>query len=1015
MRWFLHVALVYSITSVVLGYELPHIIAPESPLPRLDSRLAKLARSHAKKVPVRLQRGKDARDGEVVVIVEPPPGQGSAGIDVGALRALGGKVLAQSKHLARVAIPIENLEAASRIVGVNFLRLPFRPLSNVVVSEGVPLIGADEYHTNGLRGSGVDVAIIDEGFSRADDLGSDMPSTWQYRDFTRRGMYLGGPHGTACAEIIHDIAPEAELHLLRIDDLVDLENAKDYCIENGIDVISHSMSWLGTGFGDGRGLTCDIVDDAEEKGILWVNSAGNYAKRQYSALWRDSNASGWLDFSGPEDEVLLLEEAAVGDTIEVWLTWNDWPTSSENYDLYLYKMNDSGEIEKVEESTTVQSGSHPIEAIEYPVREDGIYGAAIWKDPDARGTVVKLWSGHHDLTEYASLIGNIGTPADAAGSFSVGAAAYFDWRTGRIAPYSSKGPTADGRIKPNIVAPTQVRTASFPGFGGTSGAAPHAAGAAALLLSGDPNQTLQQLRLALTENARDLGSPGKDNTFGNGLLTLPAPPRFDTALRTSWDGYWAVEDGEIRARENTWRFTHYTTTAGEVVVHGVANVTITNETDQTQRMNFNLAFLDAGESELADRYVPLENEITLSSGQSRQLRVEFEAGFSSLAIATQVARVTFFGSFTRILDPPVAAFSASPTRGGAPLTVHFTNRSTGIIGSNLWRFGNGALSSVENPTYTYTDPGDYTVTLRVANPGGEDTISRTVTVTAPPEAHLLVRATIGSRRYNAPLKAIANRRVKFEVLKYTRTDMGDSISVDEFVVTVPSILGTLIADGEIRVSTVAGRKGNVTISAEGVVATFPLEIIPSSIDHLVIEPSVATVSPGQRIDFNARGVDRFGNIFNVVGANLGWHCVPSSIGIIDSRTGIFTAGEGAGVGYIIAVVSRSLRFGDSEASANRSVKIVVASATPTQFALHQNHPNPFNPETIIRFDLPHTTWVRLTVYNLVGQSVASLVDQVMEKGNHEVVWRPAGPPAGIYIYRLESDGFEEARKMLLLH
>ena len=73
------------------------------------------------------------------------------------------------------------------------------------------------------------------------------------------------------------MAPEAELTLLKAGDLVDLENAKDFCIREGIDIINHSITWP-DGFGDGRGRVCDIVNDAADNGILWVNAAGNYGR-----------------------------------------------------------------------------------------------------------------------------------------------------------------------------------------------------------------------------------------------------------------------------------------------------------------------------------------------------------------------------------------------------------------------------------------------------------------------------------------------------------------------------------------------------------------------------------------------------------------------------------------------------------------------------------------------------------------------------------------------------------------
>ncbi len=92
---------------------------------------------------------------------------------------------------------------------------------------------------------------------------------------------------------------------------------------------------------------------------------------------------------------------------------------------------------------------------------------------------------------------------------------------------------------------------------------------------------------------------------------------------------------------------------------------------------------------------------------------------------------------------------------------------------------------------------------------------------------------------------------------------------------------------------------------------------------------------------------------------------------------------------------------------------------PHKFALHQNYPNPFNPSTTVAFDLPHRSPVKLTVFNVLGQTVNVLIDDVLPAGNHEVAWdgRSAyGEPAasGIYLYRLESEERSDVKKMILL-
>ena len=64
--------------------------------------------------------------------------------------------------------------------------------------------------------------------------------------------------------------------------------------------------------------------------------------------------------------------------------------------------------------------------------------------------------------------------------------------------------------------------------------------------------------------------------------------------------------------------------------------------------------------------------------------------------------------------------------------------------------------------------------------------------------------------------------------------------------------------------------------------------------------------------------------------------------------------------------------------------------TPAAYELAQNYPNPFNPSTTIRYSLPHTSFVRLTVYNTLGQQVAQLVNEQQQAGNHDVVFRDDG-------------------------
>ncbi|MEE9169879.1 MAG: T9SS type A sorting domain-containing protein, partial [bacterium] len=95
---------------------------------------------------------------------------------------------------------------------------------------------------------------------------------------------------------------------------------------------------------------------------------------------------------------------------------------------------------------------------------------------------------------------------------------------------------------------------------------------------------------------------------------------------------------------------------------------------------------------------------------------------------------------------------------------------------------------------------------------------------------------------------------------------------------------------------------------------------------------------------------------------------------------------------------------------------------PTEYFVDQNYPNPFNPSTTIRFGLPASGHAMLRVFNLLGQRVATLVDEQKLAGNYEVQWQAGDVPSGAYFYRIQVTGaakdgksaFVETKKMYLI-
>lgn len=88
--------------------------------------------------------------------------------------------------------------------------------------------------------------------------------------------------------------------------------------------------------------------------------------------------------------------------------------------------------------------------------------------------------------------------------------------------------------------------------------------------------------------------------------------------------------------------------------------------------------------------------------------------------------------------------------------------------------------------------------------------------------------------------------------------------------------------------------------------------------------------------------------------------------------------------------------------------------TPHAFALHQNFPNPFNPGTVVRYDLPAPSDVRLAVFDMLGRQVAVLVQERKPAGQHSLTFNAGALPSGTYLVRLQADGLTQTRSMLLV-
>ena len=496
--------------------------------PKIESCLQKLEKEY-KKSAVAAKAFAQSRNirieyqNKVTVYLISEPG---TTVDELTLQPYGAEIIKRADNVSKIKAPINMLKAiADNVKGVSFIQLPDKPIPLVVESEGVALTEASLYHSEGYTGSGVKVAVIDGGFAELSAAISDgeIPNSVVMVDCTGASCLSTDfsseteKHGTAVAEIVHDMAPEAQLYLIKIGDSLDLVDAKDYCINNGIKIINTSLGFPNTNFYDGECWNSNpvcTVNDAYEKGILWVTSAGNYADRHYEATFTDPNDNGWHNVSG-DDEIVNIA-ANSGDTIKAYLTWNAWPTTDQDYDLYLY----DSSINLVDSSLDRQTGTQPpTEYIIYSVPVTDTYFLTIYKHSATTNHQLEVYSYPHELTPSVAS-SSLSSPADADGAIAVGAIDYVNWTTGPQEPFSSQGPTNDGRTKPEICGPDGVSNYIYDLFPGTSAASPHVAGAAALILSIDPTYSVSHLWNALVSSAIDMGSSGQDNIYGYGRLNL---------------------------------------------------------------------------------------------------------------------------------------------------------------------------------------------------------------------------------------------------------------------------------------------------------------------------------------------------------------------------------------------------------------------------------------------------------------------------------------------------------------
>lgn len=485
----------------------------------------------------------------------------------------------------------------------------------------------------GVDGMGVKVGVISDSYNTilgnpaADDvMRGDLPGATNTDHPTPVDVVLDYPFGTrsdegrAMLQIVHDIAPGAEL-AFRTGFLgaADFANGIRELEQAGCDVIVDDVTYISEPFFR-DGVVAQAVEEVKALGVSYLTAAGNFGTKSWEGTFAPVAAPAGVvgqahDFaSGFGGTDILQNITLYQGNYTVVFQWDDGTpgtTTSSDFDIYL--ATDNGNT--LFGFNRMNIGGDPLEVLPFTVAADSVQSnIVIVRESGSGPAQLKyiVYRGTLEINEYDGLTASTITgQANAEGSIAVGAVLYENTPEylgvqPSVASFSSRGGTpVNGtvRSKPDICAPNGVNTSvdlggvnydgdAFPNFFGTSAAAPHAAGVAALVMEARTKYygdmlTPDLLKGILLNSALDMGAPGYDVASGSGYLLAdsalmglanPTPYiygiQYDTSLTPGVDTLLLTVYGEYLSNSSTIWLDGAPLTNGVVIQGDSAIITI---------------------------------------------------------------------------------------------------------------------------------------------------------------------------------------------------------------------------------------------------------------------------------------------------------------------------------------------------------------------------------------------------------------------------------------------------------